>query len=59
MVPSPVQAVAAFLRARAHLMLTKAPKDAPALLIVVLVLGVAALLLIALASKLDLGTISF
>lgn len=57
MVPSPVQTVVAFLRARVHLMLTKAPKEAPVALIVVFVLALLVLALYVVATKIDTGTI--
>jgi hypothetical protein len=47
------------MRQRARLMATKAPKDAPWLLIGVLILGIILLLLYGLASQLDMGMVSW
>lgn len=58
MTPNPVHALAVWLRARTHLMLTKAPREAPVLLLMVMGLGLIVLLLYALAWQLDLGVIA-
>lgn len=55
MAPSPLHEVAEFVKNRARLMVTKAPKEAPILLIAVIALAVIVLLLYALAIKLDVS----
>lgn len=57
MAPDPIQALAAWVGDRLRLMVTKAPKDAPILLLVVLFLGVLILMLYAFASQSDFGMV--
>lgn len=57
MAPNPIQALAAWVGDRFRLMVTKAPKDAPILLLAVLFLGVLILMLYAYASQSDLGMV--
>lgn len=49
MLPSPVETLGMWIKARAHLMLTKAPKERPRLLVAVFALGVVVLTMYALA----------
>lgn len=58
MIPNPSQSVTVWVRERARLMVTKAPKDAPYLLIAVLFLALVVLALYVLAAKIDAGVVT-
>lgn len=55
MTPSVFSEIAEFVKARARLMVVKAPREAPVLLIVVITLAILTLLLYFLAIKLDMN----
>jgi hypothetical protein len=57
MTPSPITELLVYLRGRARLLLTQAPKEAPLSLLIVIALGIVLLLLYALAWKLDSGVL--
>lgn len=57
MTPNPVQSIAVWLRERAHLMVRLAPREAPYLLIAVIVVALLVLALYIVASKTDTGMI--
>lgn len=58
MAPDPLHSLAAWFRRRFHLILTRAPRDAPLLLILVLLLGIIFLLAWAAAHQADIGAIT-
>lgn len=57
MAPDPLHSLAAWFRQRFRLVVTRAPRDAPLLLILVLLLGVILLLAYAVAHQADIGAI--
>jgi hypothetical protein len=58
MLPDPLHSLVTWFRQRFHLILTRAPRDAPLLLVLVLLLGIILLLVYAAAHQADIGVIT-